>query len=155
MVHIEPEQGDEGFALLHHHRHGRRHHVSRVGAENEVDLVDIEELRIDARYRRRVRLIIVVDELDRPPEQAALGIGLLLPDFHAEQRLLAVGGERTGQRHPKSDLDRFAGLRGSVARNRRRRHEREQDSSDAFEHVVPPSLTFVDFILTGMTPEPA
>jgi hypothetical protein len=49
-------------------------------------------------------LIIVIDELDRPPEQTAFGVGLFLPNLHAEQRLLAVGGERTGQRHPEPIL---------------------------------------------------
>jgi hypothetical protein len=33
------------------------------------------------------------------------------PDLSAEQRLLAVGRERTGQRHAEADLDRFFVLR--------------------------------------------
>src|SRR5260221_1051816 len=45
----------------------------------------------------------VIDELDWTPEQAALGVDLLLPDLHAEQRLLAVGREPTGQRHGEAD----------------------------------------------------
>ena len=53
-------------------------------------------------------LVIVIDELDRTPEQAALGVDLFFPDLHAEQRLLAVGGERTGERHGETDLDRLA-----------------------------------------------
>ncbi len=40
--------------------------------------------------------------------------------LHAEQRLLAVGGERTGQRHGEADGDRIAALGG---RNIRRKRE--------------------------------
>jgi len=41
------------------HRDGWRDHVGGVAAEHEVDLVDIEQLGIDARHRRRIALVIV------------------------------------------------------------------------------------------------
>ena len=51
-----------------------------------------------------------MDELDLPAEQAALGIDFLCPDLAAEQRLLAVGGKRAGQRHAEADFDRRGAL---------------------------------------------
>ena len=59
----------------------------------------------------RVGLVVVIDEFDRTAEQAALGVDFLLPDLGAEQRLFAVGGERTGQRHAEADFDRGGALR--------------------------------------------
>ena len=57
-------------------------------------------------------LVVVIDELDLAAEQAALGVDFLRPDLGAEQRLLAVGGKRAGQRHAEADLDRLGALRG-------------------------------------------
>ncbi len=91
VVHIEPEQDDEQLALLHDDGHRRRRHVGGVGPEHQVDLVDVDELRVDAGNGGGIGLVVVVDELDLPPEEPALGVDLLLPDLHAEQRLLAVG----------------------------------------------------------------
>ena len=45
---------------------------------------------------------------------------VLLPDLGAEQRLLAVGGERAGQRHAKTDGDRLAGRRLCAGRDQER-----------------------------------
>jgi len=69
-------------------------HVGRVRPDDKVDFVDVEKLRVDLRYRGRLRLIVVIDELDRPTEQTALGIGFLLPDPGAQEGLLAVGGQQ-------------------------------------------------------------
>ena len=126
MVHVEREQADERLALLHHDRHRRRDHVGGVAADHEIDFVDVDQLGVDARHRRRIALVIVVNELDRTPEQAALGVDLLFPDLHAEQRLLAVGGERTGQRHAEADLDRLARLRLRGADEHQRRPRRQK-----------------------------
>ena len=73
-----------------------------------------------ARHRVRLALIIVVDEPDRAAEQPALGVDLLLPDLHAEQRLLAVGGQRAGLRHGEADLDRLSGRSLGLCRRRQR-----------------------------------
>ena len=51
-----------------------------------------------------------MDELDLPAKQAAFGIDFLFPDLAAEQRLLAVGGKRAGQRHAEADFDRRGAL---------------------------------------------
>ncbi len=111
MVHIERKQADEGLTLLHDDRQGRRDHVGGVAADHEIDFVDVEQLGVDAGHRRRIALVIVVDELDRASEQSAFGVYFFFPDFHAQKRLLAVGGERTSLRHTEADLDRLFILR--------------------------------------------
>src|SRR5262245_30246454 len=115
-------KNDEDLALWYHGHHGRRRRHRGVGPDDEIDLVDLEQLGVDARHRARRTLIVVVDELDRPPEQAALGVGLLLPDLHAEQRLLAVRRQRASQRHGEADLDRLPGLRLGPGRHQEQGH---------------------------------
>ena len=90
----------------------------RVAADHQIDLVDVEQLRVDAGHRRRIALIVVVDELHRPAEEPALGVDVLLPDLHREERRLAVGREPAGQRHAEADLDRLGGLRRQRCGNR-------------------------------------
>ena len=128
----EAEQPDERLLLLDDDRHGRRQHGGGVGADDQLDLVDVEQLRVDARHGRRVALVVVVDELDRPAEQPALGIDVLLPDLLGEQRGLAVGREPAGQRHAVADLDRLAGRRlrrqRAGAQGRSRKDGAEQHS---------------------------
>ena len=119
-----PNSDDEHLVLLHHDRHGRRDHVGGVAADDEIDLVDVEQLGVDARHGRGIALVVVEDELDRTPEQTALGVDFLFPDLHAEQRLLAVGGERAGQRHAEADRDRLARLGARRRGERRRQRER-------------------------------
>ena len=110
-VHRGPEQADEHLLSLHGDRHRRRQQVGAVAADDQVDLVDVEQLGIDAGYRRRIGLIIIIDELHGTAEQPAFGIGILLPDLLGEQRGLAVGREPARQRHAVADLDGLAGLR--------------------------------------------
>jgi hypothetical protein len=45
------------------------------------------------------------------PQQAAFGVDFFLPNLRAEQRLLAVDGERAGQRHTEAYFDRCGALR--------------------------------------------
>ena len=58
-----------------------------------------------------IGLVVVMDKLDLTAKQTALGVDFFLPDLGAEQRLLAVGRERAGQRHAETDLDRCGALR--------------------------------------------
>ena len=44
-----------------------------VAADHEIDLVDVEQLGVDAGNRRGIGLVVVVDELDLAAEQPALG----------------------------------------------------------------------------------
>ena len=84
----------------------------RVAADDQVDLVDVEQLGVDARHRRRIGLVVVVDQLDRAG-RAARPSGLMSSSqiFLRQQRRLAVGSEPAGQRHAEADLDRLTGLR--------------------------------------------
>ena len=137
-VGIEREQADEGLALLHDDRNGRRDHVGGVGTDDEVDFVDVEQLGVDAGHVRRVGLVVVIDELNLAAEQAAFGVDLFLPDLGAEQRLLAVGRQRAGQRHAKADFDWAAGaLRESARAQGRRNGGRNQRGADAGIDAAP------------------
>ena len=89
----------------------RCHHIGRIGADHEIDFVDIQKLGVDARYVRRVGLIVVIDELDLAAEQSALGINVFRPDLGADQCHLAVRRKRAGERHAGADLDRLGVLR--------------------------------------------
>ena len=111
VVHRETEQGDEGQVALHHDRHRRRDQVGAVARYHEVDLVDVEQLGVDAGHSGRVGLIVVIDQLDLAAEQPAGRVDVLLPDLHRDQGRLAGAGEPAGERHREPDLDRLGGLR--------------------------------------------
>ena len=49
-------------------------HVGAVAGDDQVDLVDVEQLGVDRRDACRVGLIVVVNELHLPAEQATLGV---------------------------------------------------------------------------------
>src|SRR5262249_53347797 len=110
------------------HRHRRREHIGTVTTDDDVDFVDIEQLAVDARHRRRVALVVVVNKLHRPSEKTALGVGFLDPYFHREQRGFAVRPEWTGFRDAKTDLDRLLVLR-RCRRHRAKRGERPDQAS--------------------------
>src|SRR5262249_17268306 len=61
----------------------------------------------------------------------------LLPDRGTEQRLLAVGGERSGQRHGEPDRDRLAGRRLGLGHRRQQGYrgpgEQRGDGASPFE----------------------
>ena len=60
----------------------------------------------------RTVIVVVVSRVSSAELDATAAlVDLIFPDLHAEQRLLAVGGERAGQRHAEADLDGLAGLR--------------------------------------------
>ena len=137
VVHIECKQADEGLALLHHHRQRWRDHVGRVAADHEIDFVDVEQLGVDAGHRRGIALVIVVNQLDRASEQSAFGVYFFFPDLHAQQRLLAVCGERTGLRHAEADLDRLLVLRRRGADE----HGASRDGKSRSRRITPMSGT--------------
>ena len=110
-VHIEAEQREERHLVLHHDRHRRRQQIGAVVTHHDVDFVDLEQLGEDPRHGRRVALVVVIDQLHRPAQHPALGVGLLLPDLHRQQGSLAAGGEPAGQPHAEADLDRVGGAR--------------------------------------------
>ena len=105
-VHLEREVAHQQQAALLDQRHERRRRHGRVGREQEIDLVDIQQLRIDRRGLRSARLVVIDDEFDLAAEQATLGVDVVAPDLDAEQRSLAAAGETAGLRHAHADLDR-------------------------------------------------
>ena len=129
LVCIEAEQADQQLALLHDHRKRRRNEIGAIGPVDKIDFVDVEQFGVDARYVSWIRLIVVVDKLDLAAKEAALGVDLLFPDLGAEQCLLAVRRQWTGQRQRKADLNWFIALSGS--RSRRGSHgNRKHNSAD-------------------------
>ena len=123
LVDIEREQADEGLLVPDHDRHRRRGDIRAIARDDEVDLVDIEQLCVDAGHQRRVGLVVVIDQLDRPAEQPALGVDVLGPDLRGQEPALAVDRERAGQRHRKPDRDRLAARRLLLGEGRGRKQQ--------------------------------
>ena len=115
LVHAGAEQAHEQLLFLDGDRHRRSDLGRGIAAHDQVNFVDIEQLGVDAGHLRRIALIVVVDELNRPAEQPAFGIDVVFPDLHGDQRHFAVGREGTGQRHAKADFDWL----GRLGRRRR------------------------------------
>jgi hypothetical protein len=63
----------------HDDRHRRRDQRGRIARYDEIDFVDVKKLRVESGDLRRVALIVVIDKLDFPPEQSALGVDVLDP----------------------------------------------------------------------------
>jgi hypothetical protein len=95
-VDADRQEADGGLVVLHDDRHRRRNHVGGIWPEEQVDLVDGDELR-KSRNVARVALVVVVDKLDRPAEQSALGVDVVAPEFKRHQNLLAIRGDPAGQ----------------------------------------------------------
>jgi hypothetical protein len=123
------------FFRLDHDRHGRRDQRRGVGTDDQVDFVDVEQLRIDRRHLRGRALVVVVDELDRTAEEPALGVDIFFPNLLGEQRRFAVGRKPAGQRHAEADLDRLAGLRpGRAGEQQCARRELRADAGKAIDY---------------------
>jgi hypothetical protein len=106
LVVRQPQDAHDRELALHRDRHERGDQVRAVAGDDEIDLVDLEKLGVDAGDGGRVRLIVVGDHLDRPAEDPALLVHVVLPDLDGHQRRLAVRRQATGQRHAEPDLDR-------------------------------------------------
>jgi hypothetical protein len=91
---------------LHDQRHRRRNRVISVAAHHEIDLLDVEETLVDVGDQRGIRLIVEADEFQRPSEEPARCIDLLLPDLVGEPGGLAVGRESARERQTISDSER-------------------------------------------------
>ena len=79
VVDASAEQADEQLLALDRDRHRRGDLGRGIARDDQVDLVDVEELGVDRRDFGRLALVVIVDELDGPAEQAALGIDVGLP----------------------------------------------------------------------------
>ena len=96
VVHLEREIAHQQQVALLDQRHDRRGGHRPIGRDQQVDLVDVEQLGVDRRGERRVGLVVVDDEIDLAPEQAALGVDVLDP--HAAARAAPPGRRRRAGR---------------------------------------------------------
>ena len=133
-VDVEGEVAHQQQVALLDERHDRRGHVGAVGRDQQVDLVDVEQLGVDAGDQARVGLVVVGDELHLAPEQPALGVDVLHPHLQRDQRRLAAAAERAGLRHAHADLDGL--LRDSSEGNRERAERGGQQFAEF--HRLPP-----------------
>jgi hypothetical protein len=122
----QPEQCEERAIMSNNHWHRRRDHVGGVTAYHDIDFVDVQQLGVDARDRRWIRLVVVVNQLHLPPKNPAFGIDLFLPELHREQRRFAIWREASGQRHAESNRDRILRSRGERSDQQ---HDGEQCAS--------------------------
>ena len=79
-------------------RHRRRDGIVAVAADNDIDLLNIEETLVNVGDELGVRLIVEEDEFDRPAEEPAVGVDVLLPDLVGESSGLAVRRESARER---------------------------------------------------------
>ena len=93
LVHAGAEQRNVAHAPLHHDGHGWRDHRGGVGRGDDIDLVDIDQLRIERGDVGRVALVVIGHQLHRAAEDAALGIHVLRPDLLRQQRRAAIRRE--------------------------------------------------------------
>ena len=143
----ESEQAHQHHVVLHGDRQRRGDDRRRIAAVDQVDLIDVEQLGVDRGHIGRIALVVVIDKLDRPAEQAALGVLVLRPDLHGEQRGFAAARERARLRHAESDLDRI-GRKGR--RNRKRgRQDRDRIAANSAQNA---SLLSHDVLPFGWRP---
>jgi hypothetical protein len=104
VVHREREQRHEGLAALDDDRHGGGGRHRRIAGDDDIHLVDVEELGIDARNGRGAALVVVVDQLHLAAQQPTLGVHVVGPNLIGDQRCLAAGGKAAAQRHAEADF---------------------------------------------------
>ena len=131
------EQTNEHLLSLHGDRHRRRHHSCAVAADDQVDLVDVEQLCINARYRRRIGLIIIIDKLHGTAEQPTFGISVLFPNLLGEQRRLSIGREPARQCHSVANLDRLPTLRCGRGGEGRSDDKSQDSAMEKSDEVAP------------------
>jgi hypothetical protein len=103
LVCSQSENADCGPVGLYDRRHRRGDDVGTVRPDQQIDFVHAHELGVDRRRVRRIALVIVVDQLDRTPQQTAFGVDVVTPDFQTGQDLLARRRGRAAQAQTQSD----------------------------------------------------
>jgi hypothetical protein len=72
----ERQQHHDHLLAFHDLRHCGHNQIGGM-PHQQVDLIDVDELSVDAGYDRGVGLVVVVDELDRAAEEPTLSVDLL------------------------------------------------------------------------------
>ena len=88
---------------------------------HDGDLVLQRRLLRELRVELHVRLGVVIDQFDLPPEQAAGGVGLLDRKRHRIDHRLAIDVEAAGEIMDARHADRILGQRGRGEHRRRQR----------------------------------
>ena len=123
-------------------RHDRRGDIGAIRADQQIDLVDIQQFCVDARRGGRIGLVVVGHQFHRPPEQSTGGVHIVAPHLQGEQAGFSRATERTGLRDGKADANRFFTL--CLRRNEceqqpksRAEHHRMTDRADSSHHSLP------------------
>jgi len=96
---------------LHQHRNRGCHHISGVRSDQQVNFVDLDELRVEPRNVRGIALVVIEHKLDRPTEQTAFGIRVVAPNLQRAQHLFTDRRYGASERHTQADADRIVGFR--------------------------------------------
>src|ERR1017187_2938310 len=111
FVHRDSAGADKHLLTLHDDGEGGGLHGGAVAPEHQVDLIDVEQLAVDAGDQCGVGLIVVIDELDGPAKQPPSAIDVVTPHLDCEQRRFSISAKWTRLRHAESNLDRLCGKR--------------------------------------------
>jgi hypothetical protein len=129
------QNADRGLVELHQHRNGRRHHVGRVGPDQQVDFVDVDQFRIKPGHVLRIALVVVEYQLDRSSEQAAFGVDVVAPDLQRRQHLLADRRHAAGERHAQANPDRLGGFRRERQQQDANNGHKRRQGARGFPHA--------------------
>ena len=111
---------DEHLLVALRHAHRGDDGAGGIGAHQEVDLVDRDELLVERAGHLRLGLVVEQHPFHGTAEQAVALVQLLDVDLGGDLVQERGRGEGTRQRERAADLDRRAGRRGS--RRHRQRH---------------------------------
>ena len=106
LVDFKREIAHQQQAALLDQRHDRRGRIGAIGGDQQIDLVNIEQLGIDAGGSGRVGLVVIHDQLDLAANDAALGVYIITPHLQAQQCGFATRAQPAGLGNRQSDLDR-------------------------------------------------
>ena len=87
------------------HAHGREDAAGRVGPDDQVDLVDRDQLLVEASGEIGLGLIVEQHPLHRPPQQSVALVQLLDEDLARELVQERGRGQRAGERERPPDAN--------------------------------------------------
>ena len=141
--------GELRRAGIGHHRHGLgidqrlergQHHVRPDIADDEIDLVRLDQLLGFLHADFRLDLVVLVDDFDRQP--ADLAAEMVEAELERIAHVVADRGGRAAERRDEADLDGLL-LRRCLLNHGRRRDQRQRGGpcNQWSDHRVYPSLS--------------